>query len=294
MRVGFVCTNYNGSRYTRAAVSSLLDTPRAPDVQVVVVDNRSSEADVESLKHIASEYPTVELILNDENVGYFPGLNIGIERLRGSFPDIQHVVVGNNDLVFPKDLVNRLEEAQDIFETWAVVAPDLVTPDGLHQNPHVAHPISRFRRLVWDLYYASYPAARLIMQAARITSGLTARPERAPDSELFKVPGPIRMGLGACYVLGPVFFRHFSRLCAPTLLMQEEFFLAEQLKGIGQVPYYEPRLVVEHCDHGTMNRIPGREYWQISQRAHRVYKRYLSMSPQQQDDFIAAASGTSV
>jgi GT2 family glycosyltransferase len=291
VRVGFVCTNYNGSGFTRAAVASLLGTSQPLEVRVVVVDNSSAEADVAELEAIAREYRAVELILNEENVGYFAGLNIGIRRIRSAFPDIDHVIVGNNDLVFPDEFLPRLDDARDILDTWAVVAPDLVTPDGLHQNPHVANPIGPFRRLIWDLYYASYGAARLILRTARLTSRFTVRPERAPDSDSFKVAGPITMGLGACYLLGPVFFRHFTQLCAPTLLMQEEFFLAEQLRSIGQATYYEPRLVVEHRDHATMNRIPGRDYWLISRRAHRVYKRYLAMSRAQKDRFIAEASG---
>jgi glycosyltransferase involved in cell wall biosynthesis len=288
--VGFVCTNYNGSDYTRAALASLLDAPRGRDVRVVVVDNRSSPEDVAALQQVARSYDGVELVLNPENVGYFPGLNIGIHRLRASFPDIEHVIVGNNDLVFPGDLVDRIEGLRPLLDTWAVVAPDLVTPDGLHQNPHVVAPIGRVRKLVWDVYHASYWAARLILKVARLTSGLTVRPERAPDSPLFRVAGPIEMGLGACYVLGPVFFRHFEQLCAPTLLMQEEFFLAEQLASIGQKTYYEPRLVVQHRDHGTMHRLPGREYWRISRQAHHVYKRYLTMSPEERGRFIETAS----
>ncbi len=121
-----------------------------------------------------------------------------------------------------------------------------------------------------------------------MTRSFTVRPERTPRSELFKTSGPITMGLGACYLLGPVFFRHFTKLCAPTSLMQEEFFLSEQLKSIGQMLYYDTRFVITHHDHATTGQLPGRRHWQISRDAYRVYKRYLALSPAERAESIAS------
>jgi GT2 family glycosyltransferase len=290
MRVGFVCTNYNNASYTRAAIASLRDGSRWEDVRVIVVDNKSGAGDVAELEAMRGEFPEVELILNPENIGYFPGLNVGIQHLRAKFPEVEHVVIGNNDLVFPGTFIETLQRHREVLDTWAVIAPDLVTLDGVHQNPHVVHPIGRLRKLIWDLHFASYRSAVLILRTARITRRFTVRPELTPKNELFKTSGPIRMGFGAAYVLGPVFFRHFSRLCAPTFMMQEEFFLSEQLNSIGQLPYYDSRFVIYHHDHATTDRLPGRLHWQISRDAHRVYKHYLAMSPQEQARFIAAGS----
>jgi GT2 family glycosyltransferase len=290
MKIGFVCTNYNNSSFTRTAVASLHAGGRRTDVRVVVVDNQSREEDVASLTEMAHEFPGVELVLNPENVGYFPGLNIGIQHLRRKFPEVEHLVIGNNDLVFPEAFVETMQRHRDVFDTWAVIAPDLVTLDGVHQNPLVVYPISSIRKLIWDLHYLSFGSAVLILQAARMTRSFTVRPERASRSELFKTSGPIGMGYGACYLLGPVFFRHFAKLCAPTFMMSEEFFLSEQLKSIGQMPYYDPRFVITHHDHTTTDQLPGRRHWQISRDAHRVYKRYLAMTVEEQASFIAAGS----
>jgi GT2 family glycosyltransferase len=290
MRIGFVFTNYNNSSYTRAAIASLYDQGKRRDVCIAVVDNRSCDDEIRSLEDMVREFPGVELVLNAANLGYFPGLNVGIDLVRTKCPDVEHLVVGNNDLVFPENFVEILQRHSDVFETWAVVAPDLLTLDGVHQNPHVVYPISRARRLIWELYFLSYGAAVLIRHAARITRRFTVREERAPDSELYKTPGPIEMGLGACYLLGPVFFRHFSRLWAPTFMMQEEFFLNEQLKAVGQMTYYDPRFVVLHHDHATTDGLPGRRYWGIERNAHRVYKRYVRMSPAEQLSLIAAGT----
>ena len=290
MRVGYVCTNYNNSSYTRDAIASLHSGNRGSDVRVVVVDNKSQDEDLAKLREIPREFPGVELILNQDNVGYFPGLNIGITHLRTRFPDIEHLAVGNNDLVFPEDFVETVERHRDVLDTWAVVAPDLVTPEGVHQNPHVLHPISRVRKLVWDTYFLSYGTAVLIGRIANATRRFTARQEKAPDSQLYRTAGPIQMGYGACYLLGPMFFRHFDGLCALTFLMQEEFFLSEQLKCIGQMTYYDPRFVVQHVGHATMGRLTSRRHWGISRDAYQTCKCYLGLSREERCRLIAARS----
>lgn len=282
MKVGYVCTSYNNAPITAAAIASLYEGSRPDDVQVVVVDNNSQEHDVDALRAVAREFPRVALVLSPDNIGYFPGLNVGIGHLRTMFPDVRHLVVGNNDLVFPKDFVETVQRHRDVLDVWAVVAPDLVTLDGVHQNPHVLHPISRLRKVVWDLYYLSYAAALVIRQAARVTRPFTIREENSTSSELYKEPGPIEQGYGACYLLGPAFFTHFKELFAPTFMMQEEFFLYEQLKTIGQMMYYDPRFVVYHHGHATLKSLPSRWHWKLSAEAHRVYKRFLAMSPTEQ------------
>ena len=290
MKVGFVCTNYNNSSFTRAAVESLYANQPGGDVRIVVVDNKSEAADLEKLADIERTFPEIRLVRNQDNIGYFPGLNIGIRLLRTTWPEIDHVVIGNNDLVFPPNFVQTVQRFRDVFDTWAVVAPDIVTPAGVHQNPHVLHPISRMRKLVWELFYSSYAAAGVIKRVALAARRLTARAEQLPENEIFKRPSPIEMGFGACYILGPRFFQAFDALCAPTFLMEEEFFLTEQVKSIGQRVYYDPRFVVQHHDHATTDLRPSRRYWETLRDGHRVYKRYLALSVAERREFVLAAT----
>src|ERR1700676_135036 len=102
-----------------------------------------------------------------------------------------------------------------------VICPDIVTLDGIHQNPHVIERISRIRELVYDIYYSYYYVALLIRRLASLTARFTDR----TDETEWSVRRLIYQGHGACYVLGPAFFRNCAELWAPTFLMGEEFFL---------------------------------------------------------------------
>jgi GT2 family glycosyltransferase len=241
MKVGYVCTNYNNSAHSREAVRSLL-RDSGEEYRIVVVDNNSDSKNVEALKKVAREFPQVKMM-----------------------------VVGNNDLVFPSDFAESLRRNQSTLEKYAVVSPDIVTLDGAHQNPHVIRKIGKLREFIYNLYYANYYLAIAIQQAAKLTRSFTDR----PDETQHKVAQEIYQGYGACYVLGPVFFRHFEELWAPTFLMHEEFFLSKQLSDKGLSVYYEPSIKVLHCCHGAMAAIAGREAWEAARAAQKIYRQHV-------------------
>ena len=270
MNVGFVFTNYNNSSYTREAVKSLADSVYAEQYSVVIVDNNSMPEDVEALIGIKRDYPSIEVIYNQQNLGFFKGWNVGIEQLRRGKPALDFMVIGNNDLVFPQDFLKQLENCRSNLHSYAVVSPDLVTLDGVHQNPHVRHRISAFREFVWDLYYSNFALARLIQWAASLTRAISER----KDYTSYQQAGVIYQGYGACYILTPVFFEHFETLWAPTFLMGEEYFLWKQLIDKGQQIFYEPGIVVQHHDHASTAKIPGRELWEIYRESHLIYKKH--------------------
>jgi GT2 family glycosyltransferase len=270
MKIAFVCTNYNNTAHTREAVSSLEGNGKH-QWRIVVVDNSSDDENVYALKELASEFRNVELLLNKDNVGYFKGLNIGIKHLRSSQPDIDTMVVGNNDLVFPSDFADAITRNLSAFEKHAVVSPDIVTLDGVHQNPHVIARISRFREFIYNLYYANYYLAIAIRQMAKITRSFTDR----PDETRHDVAQEIYQGYGACYILSPMFFRHFEELWSPTFLMHEEYFLSKQLSDRGMSVYYEPSIKVLHRCHGAMDAFAGRKAWEAARAAQKIYRQYV-------------------
>jgi GT2 family glycosyltransferase len=272
MKLGYVCTNYNNSAFTRAAVYSLLKND-GHQFRIVVVDNNSDNGNVEELKGLAKEFQEVKLILNKINVGYFKGLNMGIRHLRINESDISFMVIGNNDLVFPAGFADSIRKSLRIFEKYPVVSPDIVTLEGIHQNPHVISKIGKVREFIYDLYYFNYYLAIAIRQAAKLSRGISDR----PDENHHDLPRKIYQGYGACYVLGPVFFCHFQELWAPTFILHEEYFLSKQLSEKGLSVYYEPSIIVQHRCHSAMGRFVGRMAWDLGRGAHRIYRQHVKI-----------------
>jgi len=273
VKIGFVFTNYNNSHFTREAIHSLYLNEEWNDSYVAVVDNNSGEEDINLLKEIKRDYPSIHLILNSENLGYFKGLNAGIEYLRSKDEKINHIVVGNNDLCFPSNFIASIHDNASKIENYAVISPNIITSDGVHQNPHVVDKVSKFREIIFDLYFSNYYLAVIIKKIAAATKRFTDR----KDEEQFEIAQTIYQGCGACYILGPLFFSYFESLWAPTFLMGEELFLSRQLASKNLRLYYEPSIVVYHHCHATLEKIPSKRFWEISRESHRVYRKYVKI-----------------
>jgi GT2 family glycosyltransferase len=272
MKITYVCTNYNNSHFTVAAVASLAKN-MGHDLRVYVVDNASRPEELEQLRALAQSNSNVRLIASQENVGYFAGLNLGIAAARRDDAQSEWMVVGNNDLEFPADFCNCLERMQTEYRDHSVVSPDVVTLDGKHQNPHVIAAISPIREIFYDLYYSNYWLGCLMQRCARAFPRATRR----GDEDEWQTARGIYQGHGSVYLLTPKFFAQFEALWAPTFMMSEEFFLSHQLKQVGEQVWYSPGIRVLHHWHGALQTLPSRRRWDMARDAHREYRKYVKV-----------------
>lgn len=274
MTLAYIFTNYNNSNFTYSVIKSISSQiSETVNPLVVIIDNCSNEEDKSSLTQIANEFSFIKLIFNNENVGYFKGLNVGLKYIKENYPEINFFIIGNNDLEFPQTFTDQLLKSLDLFKHYPVVSPDIITYDGEHQNPHVLKKISKLRGLIFDLYYTNYILSKLILMLSKISKKLTDR----NDEKNFNIASEIYQGHGSCYILGPLFVKDFEELFAPTFLMSEEFFLAFQLKLKGYSLYYTPSIKVTHFGHASLKNVPSKFIWKISRESHKIYKKYLNL-----------------
>jgi len=100
--VSVVVVTWGGHALTRACLDSLR-AESWPNVEIIVVDNASTDATVPYLKRVAAEDPRIRLILNPTNRGFAAANNAGARIARGEI-----VVLLNNDTVVPPGLFGRL------------------------------------------------------------------------------------------------------------------------------------------------------------------------------------------
>lgn len=272
MKLGYVCTNYNNSNFTVTAARSLAANA-GHDIAIIVVDNASSPIEREILTDLEREVSQVQVIFSPDNIGYFRGLNLGIDRLRQTRPEIDWMVVGNNDLEFAADFADRVQANVGRWASHPVVSPDVMTVDGEHQNPHVISSISKVREIFYDLYYSNYQLGMLIQKVAMHFRRFSDR----ADEQQWQTARPIFQGHGSCYLLGPQFFAQFERLWAPTFMMSEEYFLAKQLHDVGEQVYYDPAVQVIHHWHASLASLPNLRRWELARDAHREYRKYVKI-----------------
>jgi GT2 family glycosyltransferase len=92
--VSVIIPNWNGKRFLADCLNSLA-SQTYPSLEIVVVDNGSTDGSVELLK---TSYPWVKLIGFDHNTGFSVAVNAGIRQSNGKF-----VALLNNDTVVDSD-----------------------------------------------------------------------------------------------------------------------------------------------------------------------------------------------
>lgn len=265
----FVVTNYNNYKYTSAMLESLLEYGN--DFRFIVVDNASSDEDRRKLRQLDASYVQVHVIFSDTNCGYSAGLNLGIEHVISNKYVYDVLVVGNNDLVFKENIFKQLEECREVIKKYPVVCPDISLPDGSHQNPHVISGVSRFREMIYDVYYFSYFFSRIISKIAYLTRSFTDR----KDERFFDIPQLVYQGYGACYILSSEFISKYGSIRSRTFMMYEEYFLAQQLAEQNDKMYYEPRIKVVHEYHAATGAMKNIDMWRIARRSHLEYRKHV-------------------
>lgn len=261
-----IVVNYNGASTTKNLINSLSSQVGLNEnfhLECIVVDNSCCAAEQERLRSIGSGMVDLVLIAAEKNVGYFHGLNLGIEIAKN-----EYLIIGNNDLVFDVNFFNLLASRRDDGSIFAL-APNIVTVDGRSQNPHMAQRITRFHLLRLDIYYSAYWIGAILSAASRLF-GRDGRRLPNIDDEI-----DIHMGIGACYILTPEFSKRFAALSYPGFLYGEEAFFAKQIHDAGGRMLYVPSLKITHAESVSTSVLPRKTVYDWSRAMHRQNRLFL-------------------
>ena len=102
-RISTVIVTHDGRDWTQACLNSLLEGETWPNLEVIVVDNGSSDGTGALLHEVAARDPRVAVVRNPDNRGFAAANNQGIALSTGDV-----VVLLNNDTVVPPGLLGRL------------------------------------------------------------------------------------------------------------------------------------------------------------------------------------------
>jgi len=124
--ISVVALNYNTREMLRDCLHSLLAHPDGLDLEIVVVDNASTDGSADMVRQ---EFPRVALIGNEENEGYSCGTNRGIRA--SSAPC---VLLLNPDTVIGSGALRAMYEYLVAHAGVAIVGPRMVGRDGDYQQ----------------------------------------------------------------------------------------------------------------------------------------------------------------
>jgi GT2 family glycosyltransferase len=144
-----IIVNYNAGRLIHECIDSCWrNPPAAGEMEVIVVDNASTDGSAEAL----AVRDDVIFIRNRQNLGYAAANNQGIARARG-----EYLILVNPDVEVGPGVFDGLMDFLDENPDAGIVGPALVNPAGRLQEsyrrfPNLLHLLGNRRSLIYRLW----------------------------------------------------------------------------------------------------------------------------------------------
>ncbi len=105
-QVTVICLCYNHEAFLQEALDSV-SAQTYPNLQVIIVDDASTDGSQQQIQHFAAIHPTIQTLLLSHNVGNCKAFNLGLELATGDF-----VIDFSTDDVM---VLNRIEKQISFF-----------------------------------------------------------------------------------------------------------------------------------------------------------------------------------
>ena len=237
--VSLVIVSFNTRDVLRECLLSVYREIGSMWVQVIVVDNASTD---ESPAMVEREFPEVELIRSEINLGFGSANNLGFQSARGRYI----VLLNSDDDIFDQGSLLRSVEHMDATPSAGLGGGRLVGRDGSWQPSARMFPTVFTDLIVLSGLAARFPQSRFFGQADRTW----ANPMEA--AEVDWVPGAYSIiraeTLTAVGFFDPRFFLYY-----------EEVDLCMRIKQKGYSIWYWPDVAVVHIGGESSRQISSLE-----------------------------------
>jgi GT2 family glycosyltransferase len=123
--LSIIIVSYNTKELTQKCIESILVDGENKGVEVVVVDNKSTDGSVKILRDLWRNNRNIILVENRSNLGFAKAVNIGIENARGKY-----ILLLNSDTSVKKDSIEKLLIFAQKKSDAGVVGARLFNEDG--------------------------------------------------------------------------------------------------------------------------------------------------------------------
>ncbi len=247
--VSVIVVTWNNLEYTRQCIDAVLADATWPCLELIVVDNASTDGTVEYLEELDRREPRVRVVRNAENRGFAAANNQGLALARG-----RYVVLLNNDTVVTRGWLGRLLRHLDADERIGLIGP--VTNNVWNEARQEAGysdlaGLAEFaERWAWEHAGRLYPIAVLAMYCV------------AARREVVERVGPLDEGFGIG-MFEDDDYAHRVRALGYRVVCAEEVYVHHAGRAsFAKLP--EPRYLALHDE----NRRRFEEKWGITWKQH--------------------------
>lgn len=149
MSIFCIIVTFNGERWIKTCLNSLLIS--TIKVHIIVIDNRSEDRTVDIIR---LNFPTVELIQNEQNIGFGQANNIGLRKALNE--NAKYVFLLNQDASITSETVQKLVNISKENPDYGIISPIHLNGHGTGLDKYFSNYLLKNRDLMFDALTSEY------------------------------------------------------------------------------------------------------------------------------------------
>lgn len=246
IKIAYVVLHYKNAEVTTKCLK-YLTTVMSDSSVTVVVDNYSQNNSLVEVQNLIGHNDKMHYISNFENLGFARGNNIGYEYAR-EILKANCIIVMNNDIFIEDSDFEKKLCSYEMQNKYSVIAPDIVTLSGKHQNPFRNKKVGTwklFRGMILQYIYAmSFQIGFMPPSVVKKYSS-----DGYVDSRKFSENIENIVPHGSCVIFTPIYTEKEKFAFVPvTFFYGEEDLLYDYIIYKNHSTIYTPNLHVIHAE----------------------------------------------
>ena len=219
-----IILSWNTKQILHDCLASIFQHEQQPGYEVIVVDNASEDGSAEMVRQ---QFPQVNLIVNQENVGFAKGNNQAAEQAKGEF-----LLLLNSDTVLIRPLFGQLVSFARSVQAGAV-GPKLLNADHSLQPsagwlPSLLSVVSQVGLPIHRLGFSHWPVLQ------------------SNAAAYYQTPHPVGWVSGACLLTPTQLYRQLGGLDEQIFMYMEEVDYCARVQQAGKQVWLDPEVELIH------------------------------------------------
>ena len=258
-KVCFVILHYISFKDTVECINTIIGNIKYNNYNIIIIDNKSPNNSGNLLKKKYKDDNIIKVILNNHNLGFANGNNIGYEYARNVLKADYIIFLNNDTIIKQSEFLNKVINIY--HETrYYVLGPDIISlKNNLHQNPQrlkglkkyeVKKLISFFRLIyIKDTLLYITKSYDFMRKLKKILKKMLHKENKTNnvnyvDNNLIQENVQLH---GACLIFSPLYIEKFEYGLYPeTFMYMEEDILYYLCRKNNFKTLYDPNIVIYH------------------------------------------------
>lgn len=249
----FVVLHYNTEEDTDRFIASVFENIDTDNYRIIVVDNASPNGSGKQIRDKYMENPKIVTLLNEDNLGFAKGNNIGIAYAEKHF-DPDFLVMTNSDTyLIQKDFFRQIKQEYQ-YSHFFVLGPFIKLPQGIalsqgqKRNPRDKKEMLKLIRSTRYHLFVSYCGIADLLSGIR--KFIMGDKKKIIPARMYERHEDVYL-TGSCLIFSKDYIHHYHGINPSTYMFFEEEILFYEMVRDKRKTVYNPNIKMFHNLHGS-------------------------------------------